>query len=54
MKRATKFLIILSCVSLCAGGAIFSVKERVNENHSKTKFQPINNQVKPPRMWIWS
>ncbi|HME89034.1 MAG TPA: hypothetical protein VKE30_07495 [Chthoniobacterales bacterium] len=54
MKRATKFLVILLCVSLCAGGVVLSVKEGAKANRARAKVLPINNRAKQKKVWIWS
>jgi len=54
MKRTTKILLVLSCVFLCAGGAVLSVKESAKEDRAKTKVVPINNRTKNQQIWTWS
>ena len=53
MKRATKILMVAMCVSLCVGGAIFSVKENAKDSRPKTKVVPVNNDQPHRRVWIW-
>jgi hypothetical protein len=52
MKRATKFLIILICGLLCAGGAIFSAKETAKKNRIKIQVVPINNRERQQTRWL--
>jgi hypothetical protein len=54
MESLTKYLIVACCVSICGGGAVFSLKERAKENRAKTRIFPIDNHAKRTRVWILS
>ena len=54
MKNVTKLLIVLFCISVCAGGTVLSVKGSAKDNRAKTNVVPINNRATKNRIWIWS
>jgi hypothetical protein len=54
MKRAVKILLLLVCASICAGGAILSVREDAREDRTKTNVVPIDNREPHERLWIWA
>jgi len=53
MKAATKFIIIVFCISLCGGGIIFNSKERTKNSDPKTQIAPVMNRQPQRGIWIW-
>ena len=54
MSSATKILIIVLCLSVCAGGALMSVGETPTDNCTKTKVVPVNNPQPKRMIRIWA
>jgi hypothetical protein len=54
MKHATKILILVSCISICAAGAALSLEQTAKDTCPKTKVVPVNNRARKDRIWIWS
>jgi len=52
MKGSTKILTVLLCACLCAGGAIFSMKDNAKDSRPKTKVVPVNNHQSKRASWI--
>jgi hypothetical protein len=54
MNGATKILIVLLSISLCAAGVLLSQKEKTQDKQPKSKAVPIDNRAKRRTVWIWS
>lgn len=54
MNRRAKIIAILTCVTLCAAGAIFSHQEQAKDNRAKAKVVPVNNRAKQTKVWTWA
>jgi len=52
MKSITKSSIVLLCVLLCAGGVVFSQKEKTQDKQPKNKVAPVNNRERNRAAWI--
>ena len=54
MNSATKILIVVLSVSLCAGGAILSRKDKTQDKQPKSKVVPIDNRERNRASWVWA
>ena len=54
MKRVTKILIVLLCLSVCGGAAILSVKQTAPDHLPKSNAVPIDNREPQQSVWIWA
>jgi hypothetical protein len=54
MSSATKILIIVLCLSVCAGGALISVGGTPGDDCTKTKVVPVNNPQPKRVICIWA
>jgi hypothetical protein len=54
MKGAMKILTLLLCASICAAGAILSLKQTAPDHLPKNNAVPIDNREPQRAVWIWA
>jgi len=54
MMRATKIFTLLLCASICAAGAMLSIKQTAPNHLPKSNAVPIDNREPHQGSWLWA